>query len=69
VVSSDEVRNCYPPKQYSESRNASGTVARTGSVGRRKGTGRNTFDNLEDGYVRALASTLSDYGLDRWMPE
>ena len=38
-------------------------------MGRRKGTGRNTFDNLEDGYVRALASTLSDYGLDRWMPE
>jgi len=27
------------------------------------------LDNLEDGYVRALALTLSDYGLDRWMSE
>lgn len=35
----------------------------------RRGTGRNTLDKLENGYVRALASTLSDYGLDRWISE
>jgi len=40
-----------------------------GLGGRRKGTGRNTPDKLEDGYVRALESTLSDYGLDRWISE
>ncbi|OSX77003.1 hypothetical protein BU14_0166s0042 [Porphyra umbilicalis] len=38
-----------------------------GQGGRRKGTGHNTLNKLEDGYVRALALTLSDYGLDRWI--
>jgi len=38
-----------------------------GLGGRRKGTGRNTLNKLEDGYERALALTLSDYGLDRWI--
>jgi len=40
-----------------------------GLGGRRKRTGRNTLDKLEEGYLRALASTLSDYGLDRWIFE